>query len=57
VNDCSGAYAFPVPQAYLASQGLAAGTQVFAQVWMRDPLLPPPHRFSLTNGLAFTVAP
>jgi len=54
--DCSGAFSFHYSHAYLLSQGLTPGTNVFTQVWYRDPGIGFYHA-SVTTALAFEVKP
>ena len=54
--DCSGVFSFHYSHAYLMSQGLTPGTNVFTQVWYRDPNVGFYHA-SLTTALAFEVKP
>ena len=54
-DDCTGAYAYHFTQAYMAQQGLAANSTVFAQYWSRDPGFAPPNNVGLTDGLHFTI--
>jgi len=53
--DCSGSYSFHFSQAYMASKSIAAGTQLYAQYWSRDPGFTPPENVGLTEGLEFLV--
>lgn len=55
--DCSGSLEFAFSPAYLAAQGVPAGTEVFAQVWSRDPGYAKPNAVSLSDGLRFVVGP
>jgi Tol biopolymer transport system component len=54
-DDCTGTYAYHFTHAYMAQQGLAANTTVFAQFWSRDPGFAPPNNVGLTNALHFTI--
>jgi hypothetical protein len=54
---CSGSFDFHLGHAYLASQGLAAGTTVHAQYWSRDPGFAAPNNISLTDALEVTLVP
>jgi hypothetical protein len=56
-SDCSGTYAFDF-NAWMQSGGdpsLAAGAQLFAQYWSRDPASP--SHTGLSNGLRFVINP
>ena len=55
--DCSGSYSFHFSQAYMASQGLTAGTTLFGQYWSRDRGFLPPDNIGLTGGIRFTLCP
>ena len=54
-HDCSGTLSFPWTHAYMGTQGMLAGTSVFAQFWYRDPLSS--FGTGLTNALSFTLCP
>jgi hypothetical protein len=54
---CSGSLAFQFTRAYLTGQGLAPGTDVLVQAWVRDPGYAPPDALALTGGLRFTLWP
>ncbi|MCK6445346.1 MAG: CHRD domain-containing protein [Planctomycetes bacterium] len=56
-SDCSGSYSFFFSHAYMASQGLAAGSQVHGQFWMRDPAHPDGTGVALSNALYFAILP
>jgi hypothetical protein len=56
-NDCSGTFAYPFTQAYMAAHGLAPGSAVFAQFWSRDLYQLPPTATGLTDALSFSIAP
>ena len=56
-DDCSGTYSFHFSQAYMAANGLAPGTSVYAQYWSRDPGFAPPQNIGLTDALSFTTCP
>lgn len=48
---------FHFSHAYMASNAITAGTDVFAQFWSRDSGFPPPQNVGLTNALKFSVLP
>ncbi|MCC6405969.1 MAG: CHRD domain-containing protein [Planctomycetes bacterium] len=56
-NDCSGTYSFFFSHAYMASQGIGAGSQVHGQFWMRDPSHPDGTGVGLSNALYFAILP
>jgi len=56
-DDCSGTFDFAVHQSYLHAHGWNTGASVYAQWWSRDRGLAAPNNVSLTDGLAFVVAP
>jgi len=56
-DDCTGTFDFPFTQAYMASFGLAVGTQVNAQYWYRDPAHSDGTAVGMSNGLEFTICP
>ncbi|HTF87329.1 MAG TPA: integrin alpha [Planctomycetota bacterium] len=56
-GNCSGSLNHTFTKAYLASHGLTAGTQIYAQLWLRDPGFAPPNNVGLTSGLAITLWP
>ena len=56
-DDCSGNLSFHFSQAYMTSNGLGAGTMVYAQFWHRDPASAPPGKVGLTDGLSFEIRP
>lgn len=56
-DDCSGQYSFHVSQAFMASEGLAAGDVVYGQFWSRDPAHPDGTTVGFTNGIMFVVQP
>ena len=51
-----GAIASPFDQAKMATNGLVAGSRIYAQLWYRDNL-PDGTGFALTDGLDFTIRP
>jgi hypothetical protein len=55
--DCTGTYAQPVSDAYMASKGLAAGMTVHFQIWSRDQGFAPPDNVGLTDGLRVLICP
>jgi hypothetical protein len=57
--DCSGRFDFGF-NAWIANgndPSLAAGRQVWAQYWSRDPGFPPPGNANLTDALTFEISP
>ena len=54
---CDGNFEFALTQAYFGSQGLAAGTPVYTQIWYRDPGHPDGTGIGHTAGLSFVVLP
>ena len=56
-SDCTGAFAWPFTQAYMASKGIVAGDVLHAQAWGRDPGFAPPDNVQLSNALVFPVGP
>jgi Tol biopolymer transport system component len=55
---CSqGQLVFKVTQAFLAANGIAAGTTVYGQFLCRDGGFAQPNNFGLSDGIRFTVAP
>lgn len=55
--DCSGTFDFHFSHAYMASQGLAPGDDVYTQYWYRDPAHSDGTGIGLTNGAAFMICP
>ncbi|MCK6445504.1 MAG: hypothetical protein L6Q99_03855 [Planctomycetes bacterium] len=55
--DCSGTLEFPLSPSYLAAQGLTAGTEIFVQVWSRDPGFAKPDDIGLTDALRLVIGP
>ncbi len=53
--DCSGSYSFHFSQAYMASKSIAAGMQLYAQYWSRDPGFASPNNVGLTEALELTI--
>ncbi len=53
--DCSGRLSFDADAAFLQASGLAAGEEMFAQWWFRDP--GSPEGIGLSDGVRFTVLP
>lgn len=51
-----GSIASPFDQAKMTSNGLVAGSRIYAQLWYRDNL-PDGTGFALTDGLDFTIQP
>ena len=56
VNDCSGNFSFHVSHAFLAGNGFAIGSELYAQFWSRDQFSPP-FFTSLSDGLHAWIAP
>lgn len=56
-QSCTGSYAFPFSQVYMAQQGFAAGMTVYAQYWQRDPAQLDGTGVGLTDALEFDVVP
>lgn len=56
-TDCSGSYSFFFSHAYMASEGLTAGSTVHGQFWMRDPAHPDGTGVGLSNALYFAILP
>ena len=54
--NCTGHLTTGLSPAYLASEGLAPGSVLFAQWWFRDPFLPV-DKVGLSAGLRVTLAP
>lgn len=54
---CQGLYDFTFDHAYMASKGITAGEDVYAQYWSRDRGFLPPDAIGLTNGLHVTILP
>lgn len=54
-DDCSGEYVFQFSHAYMANEGVAAGTRVHAQYWSRDPAAS--FQVGLTDAVSFDVVP
>lgn len=54
---CSGTLEFPLSPSYLAAQGLTAGTEIFVQVWSRDPGFAKPDDIGLTDALRLVIGP
>lgn len=52
---CTGQYAFQVDVAFLSTNGLLPGMDVYAQIWSRDLGFAAPNNVGLTNGLRFQV--
>lgn len=52
-DDCSGTLSFQWTTAFLQGEGLAAGEDVYAQYWSRDPAAS--FGSSLSNALQFTL--
>jgi hypothetical protein len=57
MGTCTGLYNFHFDHAYMASFGLTAGMEFYAQYWSRDTGFAPPNNIGLTNGLKCTVLP
>ncbi|MCE9595813.1 MAG: PQQ-dependent sugar dehydrogenase, partial [Planctomycetes bacterium] len=55
--DCSGVFAQTVSDAYLASNGIVAGTTAYFQFWSRDPGFSVPNNIGLTDALKVLVCP
>ncbi len=55
--DCSGTYEWFASHAWMAAQGITAGTSVYCQFYSRDPGYAPPANVGLTDAVAFTVRP
>ncbi len=55
--DCSGQYSFHFGHAYIQNYFLAAGQNIRAQYWSRDPGFASPNNIGLTDGLSFTLLP
>jgi hypothetical protein len=58
-SDCTGTYAYDFNRliASGSDSALAAGQQVWAQYWSRDPGFAPPNNFDLTDALTFVIDP
>src|SRR5262249_3927283 len=54
---CDGTLTFHFSQAYISSQGLMAGTTIYAQYWQQDSTNAATGGHSLTGGVHFTIAP
>ena len=55
--DCSGVYRFHFSQSYMQGWSLAAGQQMCAQFWSRDPFIAPPNNVGLTDAVQFVILP
>jgi hypothetical protein len=51
---CGGQFSFTFDSAYMASQGIGAGTTVYGQFWLYDL---PPESVGLSDAIQFTVGP
>lgn len=56
-GDCSGSFDFHFSQTYMQDSGVLPGDTLQAQFWGRDPGFPTPQNVSLTDAIAFYVAP
>ena len=56
-DDCSGVFASPLTQAFLAAQGWSAGTTVHAQFWSRDPSHSDGTGVNLSDALRIQLCP
>ena len=56
-SDCSGQFVQAFGHAGMVERGWIAGSSVFAQYWLRDPLHPDGTGVGLSNALAFVVGP
>ena len=55
--DCTGTFAFPFTQAYMAAAGLGVGSSVYAQYYFRDPMHLDGTSVGLSDGLKFEILP
>jgi glucose/arabinose dehydrogenase len=55
--DCTGAYAFALSDAAMASAGFSAGSPVYFQYWSRDSGFNAPNNIGLTDALRVLVCP
>lgn len=55
--DCSGVYAQPLSDAYMASQSFSVGALVYFQYWSRDSGFAPPNSIGLSDALRVRVCP
>lgn len=56
-GSCDGTLTYTFTRGYLAAKGLAAGTDLFMQVWVRDAGAAPPDDIGMTGGLRCTLWP
>jgi len=56
-DDCSGTYDFFFSHAYMAANGLAAGSSAYCQHWYRDPANPDGTGAGLSDAVCFEVIP
>jgi hypothetical protein len=58
-ENCSGSFAFPVTQQFMAGfpSAFVPGQTVYGQVWYRDPSHPDGFGIGFSNGIEFTVCP
>ena len=54
---CTGQYYYQFGAAYMTTQGLTAGLDVYSQYWSRDSGYAAPNNIGLTNGLHFRIVP